>query len=555
MSLKEHTALNPFKNLSKTSHICHFYKDYEELLEALLLYFQAGLPKNEKCILIHSKSFCLETASKMFEHNLSDFSRLLDTRQLEIINYDDLKSDFTPKSIAEQKVFTQWNNKIPHSDLNTFNGLRIAANLPWINFESMIDCENYFYDYFRSTHATVLCSYSLRDLTISDIMNISHAQHFALVKQNSIWSLQPPTRHRDPLWQSLWNVLGCSIMLVDNSGNIITASNACLKLFNCNTVPELGATLEQFVDKFKIKSITGQLKPEALNIIYPDSITDYWLATAHSDELRLVVDAKPTYSNIAKFPPILLSFHDIDNLGASKAVETDFLQIVAHEIKNPVQTLKALFNLIEMHPSEQSSSILKYIQLAKPSLDKITTLVEDLQSIGSRPKDNDIDVNIIPIDFNSLLMQSLEPYLTASQHVFICKHDENAVLPMMADPIRIRQIIGNILANAVKYTPQGKRIWIDLTVSKRLATLTVEDEGIGIPPKELDHVFKQFYRGQNVKHISEGMGLGLYVSKCLAKMHGGNLWAEPRYQGGIFIKLSLPLIDNADEIINELYLL
>jgi signal transduction histidine kinase len=104
-----------------------------------------------------------------------------------------------------------------------------------------------------------------------------------------------------------------------------------------------------------------------------------------------------------------------------------------------------------------------------------------------------------------------------------------------------------VINNAVKYTPPGKRIWVDLLISDGTALLVVEDEGIGIAPSELERVFDQFYRGSKTRDKFSGVGLGLYVSRFLARMHGGDLWAETRPQGGTVIKLSLPVLtDNLE---------
>jgi len=70
---------------------------------------------------------------------------------------------------------------------------------------------------------------------------------------------------------------------------------------------------------------------------------------------------------------------------------------------------------------------------------------------------------------------------------------------VVVDPVRIHQILANLLNNAVKYTPQGKRIWLDFSVLSKYAILSIADEGIGIPPAELDRIFDRFYRGKNTR--------------------------------------------------------
>ena len=126
----------------------------------------------------------------------------------------------------------------------------------------------------------------------------------------------------------------------------------------------------------------------------------------------------------------------------------------------------------------------------------------------------------------------------------ICLFDDRLSIPVMIDPVRVRQILTNILDNAIKYTPPGKRIWIDFTLSGNCTVVTVEDEGIGIPQGEIDRIFDQFYRASNVHGYTGGIGLGLYVSRYLARMHGGDLWVKMRDKGGTIMSLCLPVLLN-----------
>ena len=98
------------------------------------------------------------------------------------------------------------------------------------------------------------------------------------------------------------------------------------------------------------------------------------------------------------------------------------------------------------------------------------------------------------------------------------------------------------MTNAFSYSPRGTRVWIDVKADGGNAYVRVEDEGIGIPEGELEEVFSGFHRGSNLTRCDPvGSGLGLFVSREVARRHGGDLWAERRPGRGTFMVLRLPL--------------
>jgi signal transduction histidine kinase len=108
------------------------------------------------------------------------------------------------------------------------------------------------------------------------------------------------------------------------------------------------------------------------------------------------------------------------------------------------------------------------------------------------------------------------------------------------DPQRIREVLTNLLSNALRYTPPGGEIHFRLTEaglgSERSVTISIEDNGPGIAPADLPHVFERFYKSSD----SGGMGLGLSIAKYLVEAHGGQIWAESKVGQGTKISFSLP---------------
>ena len=126
-------------------------------------------------------------------------------------------------------------------------------------------------------------------------------------------------------------------------------------------------------------------------------------------------------------------FHDLTGLRKLESVKNEFLQIMSHELRNPVQTIKALLNLIGSSISSDNTSLVKYMQLADTCINQITTLIEDLLAIRAFEGERNT-VNAIPTEFRALLQETLVPYMENHEHNIICLFDDKTVVPMVVDP-------------------------------------------------------------------------------------------------------------------------
>jgi two-component system sensor histidine kinase KdpD len=119
------------------------------------------------------------------------------------------------------------------------------------------------------------------------------------------------------------------------------------------------------------------------------------------------------------------------------------------------------------------------------------------------------------------------------------------------DGVLIEQVLVNLLENAVKYTPRGSTIEIQATVNAQAATISVMDEGPGLPPGDEQRVFNKFYRGEG-RSKTHGVGLGLSICRAIVEAHGGRIWAEARAPKGTSFVFTLPIQGNPPAIVQEM---
>ncbi len=544
--LPKDTGLAALVKLPLGTHICHFYRNEQELLDAVIPYLRAGLLNNERCIWICAEPFNANAAARLVE-NSPDFNRFLKTKQIEILDYHEWYS-ITGQNIEVSSTLGRCRMEMSATLRAGYKGLRLTGNLPWArHLQSVIEYEECFCSIGAYVPLIAMCSYPLSGLEASDLadlIEIAHVHQFALIRRNSAWELVKAGMYHNTVWQSLLDSLSESMLAIDDSGTILTASHMCLEFFGCTTLADLGPNIDDFARRFRVRSITGKLPPEAILTLDNDILVeDYWKAVSSvRGNVEFLVSLRKSKSNPVIPGLFLMVFHDLTDLRKLESVKNEFLQVMSHELRNPVQTIRVLLNLIGSSINNDDASLMKYIRLADTCVNQITTLIEDLLAIRQIGNDNRIDA--VPTDFRTLLQDTLEPYLAGSKHNIICLFDDRLSIPVMIDPVRVRQILTNILDNAIKYTPPGKRIWIDFTLSGNCTVVTVEDEGIGIPQGEIDRIFDQFYRASNVHGYTGGIGLGLYVSRYLARMHGGDLWVKMRDKGGTIMSLCLPVLLN-----------
>lgn len=240
---------------------------------------------------------------------------------------------------------------------------------------------------------------------------------------------------------------------------------------------------------------------------------------------------------------VMLS-RDITELRRLERVKEEFLQVVVHELRNPLQVMKGLVQVLSMRlGAEGLQKLGKYITTLMGQVDHLTDIVNELLN-AVRTTSSSFVISMSEVDFCEAVVEAVEPYLlNPSGRLIDIRPPERGPIRVKADRTRLKEVVVNLLGNSIKYTPEGKHILVRCFDDGSSAVLILEDEGIGIPKEDLDKVFQGFYRSTNLSGWeSGGLGLGLYISRGIARKHGGDLWAENRNGGGTVMTLRLPLL-------------
>lgn len=220
----------------------------------------------------------------------------------------------------------------------------------------------------------------------------------------------------------------------------------------------------------------------------------------------------------------------------------EFLSIAAHELKTPITSLRGfaqvLLRQFDGKPARDQGVVRRALEVIEQQSDRLARLVSQLLDT-SRLEAGRLVLDRQPTDLARLVREA-----TARVQVNINHHTIGVEAPAEAlavvDPLRLEQVLTNLIDNAVKYSPSGGRIEVELVrAGEELLRLIVRDRGLGIGPEERARIFDRFYQAHGSDHRS-GLGLGLYISRQIVELHGGSIAAEFPPDGGTRFVISLP---------------
>ncbi len=230
-----------------------------------------------------------------------------------------------------------------------------------------------------------------------------------------------------------------------------------------------------------------------------------------------------------------------ESTSASDKAKNEFIAILAHELRNPLAPIVSSLELLKIEP--QSAEALRTIESAEEHAIMIRRLLDDLLDAArlSQKKFKLQKQDVRLRDLIDLSVASSAEYIESRGHTLSVTRPENTV-HLYADPVRIKQILINLLNNAAKYTPHGGHISLKTLVHEDEVSIEIADDGIGIADSMLPHLFEPFKQLNDSTSTSSGLGIGLYLTKRLAEMHDGRVEAKSAGPGkGSVFTVTLPI--------------
>jgi PAS domain S-box-containing protein len=231
--------------------------------------------------------------------------------------------------------------------------------------------------------------------------------------------------------------------------------------------------------------------------------------------------------------------HKLEDLSRLK---DEFLSIASHELRTPVTSIKGYTQLAKTLIKENDlATSEEYLDTALDQIDRMSRLILELLDV-SRIETGKLEMRREPIEWAQFVRDVVRRHHTAVSDRRFHLNVPEITAVITGDRDRLQQVLGNLLENAVKYSPEGSEILVSVETRDEQVITSVSDRGIGIPTDELNQVFERFHRGRQVSSTNYGgLGLGLYITKQIVERHSGTIWVESKEGVGTTFSFSLPL--------------
>lgn len=268
----------------------------------------------------------------------------------------------------------------------------------------------------------------------------------------------------------------------------------------------------------------------------------------------ILVSAAPVYDASGKIVAAVVVDEDITDrklleqeLRQSAEERARFLQVTAHELRNPMAAMKGVCALLQRRVAAQKP-IGDLPNLLEREIDRLSNMLSEVLE-AFRAQRGQVKMQRAVVDMTEVVRSALTMFCAGySSEQFILTGLEQPAY-VLGDAGRLEDVVRNLIGNAIKYSPPNSRVFLELNAKDKLVLLKVRDEGIGIPEDQLKQVFSGFYRASNVTVGGpSGIGLGLHICSYIVRAHGGRIWAESRVGEGATFLVELPQYVDAQAV-------
>jgi len=325
---------------------------------------------------------------------------------------------------------------------------------------------------------------------------------------------------------SILDNMADGVIMTDAGGNISLANRAIEKLFGA-------------------MDIGGRPLIEAVRDHEVDELLKQSLKTSEMKTAQYESGTSRRYLRVIAIPVarsgVLLLFQDLTELRDLQTTRRELIGNISHEFRTPLAGIKAMVETLHGGAIDDRETAMDFLGRIDSEVDRLTQLVAELTEL-SRIETGKTELKLEMLNLNDLIDEvatQLEPQ-AARGRLAIEKRLASDLPQVSADRARVRQVIVNLLHNAIKFTDAGGRITVTTGVEGDAVTASIADTGRGIAREDLPHVFERFYKGDKARG-GEGTGMGLAIARHIIEAHGGRIRVESEEGKGSTFSFSLPI--------------
>jgi two-component system phosphate regulon sensor histidine kinase PhoR len=338
----------------------------------------------------------------------------------------------------------------------------------------------------------------------------------------------PAAARADPRFEQLLRSLRVGVMLVDGGGRIVMVNVAAEAIFSLEARNVVGRSPIEVIPSFELdRRVRAALD-------------------GHGSRAQLSINlaGKPRVLTVAVLPVegadgALLIAADETRLHELEQMRSDFVSNVSHELRTPLSSINLMIETI-LSTDHDEEALRLFLPRVKQEVDRMVQLVEDLLDL-TRVESGQFRLRSEDVDLADVAAHILETFEPRAAQAGIKLRFSGARAPLRGDPDRLAQVVVNLVDNALRNTPAGGTIDVDVQRSGEAVRLRVSDTGVGIPYSDLPHVFERFYVVDRSRtRGSSGTGLGLSIVKHIVEAHRGSATAQSELGYGATFTCEFP---------------
>ncbi|NLM66005.1 MAG: cell wall metabolism sensor histidine kinase WalK [Enterococcus sp.] len=328
------------------------------------------------------------------------------------------------------------------------------------------------------------------------------------------------------------------VIATDRRGKVIMINEMALSLLDVKQEAAIGQsilTLLELNEDFTLRNLL-----ESTDEMLLERPSSY----PQRGNLILRIDFSMIRRDSGFISGLVAVLHDVTEQEKTEQERRDFVSNVSHELRTPLTSMRSYIEALEEGAWQDSELAPQFLKVTLEETDRMIRMINDLLNLSKMDSGN-AQLQLEFVNFNNLVNFILDRFdmMVTSQekHYKIKREFTKRDLWVEVDTDRMIQVIDNIMNNAIKYSPDGGIVTVRLAETHNHILLSISDQGMGIPKKDLHKVFDRFYRVDKARARKQGgTGLGLAISREVVKAHHGSIWVESREHYGSTFYISLP---------------
>jgi len=329
--------------------------------------------------------------------------------------------------------------------------------------------------------------------------------------------------------EAIFKNMADGVIALDKEGEVIYVNPAAFKLLE--------------VEEGNSYRVLGKKLKEELKIDIKEEIKSQkdFMAKINDSILKVIIAPMKREEKTAGF---ILILHDITKEQKLEEMRREFVANVSHELRTPLTTIKSYTETLLDGALNDEEVSMQFLNVINEETDRMTRIVNDLLEL-SRLDNKEARFNKKPINLSKVLAAAVSKMKVNAKKkgITICENVKEDLPLCYADADKMEQVFQNILSNAIKYTPEGGNITVNLWSESNFVITSIKDTGIGIPREDLPRIFERFYRVDKTRSREfGGTGLGLSIAKEIVKAHEGEIEIKSELGKGTEVTVKIPCI-------------